>query len=422
MAAPATGTTQGAAGAGGPAGGRGAWHRAARAVYGCRGAGRVGAAGATHVGGGGPLQSGPVPARATGRVGWGGRTMKELRVGVIGCGGQGTLHCNNARYVPGVRTVAYCDADTPRAERFLQTYGGAYATGDAQRIIGDPDLDAVFIQTGPTHHPRLVAAAARAGKHIFCEKPIALTLGEAQGVKAAVESAGVRFVYGTCNRLAPLVQRAQRIVPQPVYSLCQCQDTITHQAVHNLDLAVNLFHASPLVRVYAQGDDVWHLERDLPVDSFVATLTFADRSVHCYIQHGSSRNGTLRKYSYQLFGRAHCVFLADRFKRCIVHGSSGEVLQTLSFEGPDFTPQAEGTGDVRGPFGYMGHCEEIADLAACVRSGAEPVMTIRDAVHVLAVEKAILESAQTSLPVDFAAFCRREGIGPGRWGWGDGGV
>jgi predicted dehydrogenase len=198
------------------------------------------------------------------------------------------------------------------------------------------------------------------------------------------------------------VQRAKQIVPHPVYTFCQCAETVTAQAVHNLDLAVHLFHEAPLTTVYAQGQQVWGLDPHLPADSFVATLTFADGSVHCYMQHGASRNGTLRKYHYQLFGNDCMVYLAERFKKCIVHNAAGAVTQAMNFEGPDFG--GEGTADVRGPYGYMGHYDELAHLCDCIRGDATPIMTARHGLMVLAVEKAILESITTNQPIDFIAY------------------
>jgi myo-inositol 2-dehydrogenase/D-chiro-inositol 1-dehydrogenase len=316
----------------------------------------------------------------------------------------GTLHANNAQFVEGMRTVAYCDIDKSRAERFLTTFGGEYATTEPERLFSDASLDGVLIQTGEVHHPRLVSEAAKAGKHIFCEKPLARTLAEAKSAAEAVVASGVKLVFGVCNRLAPLVRRAKTIIPHPRYSYCQCSDTITGQAVHNLDLAVNLFHEAPLVRVYAQGAQVWNSDPHLPIDSFVATLTFEDGSIHCYIQHGGSRNGTLRKYHYQLFGQDRCVYLAERFKKCIVHDGSGNVTQAMTFDGPDFG--GHGFSDVRGPFGYMGHYDELAHLVDCVNHDRQPEMSVVDGVRVLAVEKAIIESAGSGTPVEFRAFCR----------------
>lgn len=334
--------------------------------------------------------------------------MQDLRFGVIGCGGMGRLHTTNASFVPGLKTIAYCDLILGKAQDFLRLFGGEYATDDADDLFADKSLDGVLIQTGEVAHPGLVTGAAQAGKHIFCEKPLARTLPEAKQAVEAVEKSGVKMVFGVCNRLAPMVQRAKRLVPHPVYTYCQCAETITSQAVHNLDLAVHLFHEAPLLKVYAQGQQVWGLDPHLPADSFVATLTFADGSVHCYIQHGASRNGTLRKYHYQLFGKENMVYLAERFKKCILHNTSGAVTQSFSFEGPDFG--GEGVDDVRGPFGYMGHYDELAHLCDCIRTGSASLLTVRQGMHVLAVEKAILESLATGMPVDFVEFCTRNGI------------
>ena len=335
--------------------------------------------------------------------------MQDLRFGVIGCGGMGRLHTSNAGFVPGMKTVAYCDLDLAKAQDFLKTFGGEYAATNAEELFADPSLNGVLIQTGEVHHPGLVIGAAHAGKHIFCEKPLARTLEEAKQAVDVVEHSSVKMVFGVCNRLAPMVQRAKRIIPHPVYSYCQCAETVTAQAVHNLDLAVHLFHEAPLVKVYAQGQQVWGLDPHLPADSFVATLTFADGSVHCYIQHGASRNGSLRKYHYQLFGKDKMVYLSERFKKCITHDATGAVTQVMAFEGPDFGGQ--GADDVRGPYGYMGHYDELAHLCECIRTNKQPEMTVRHGLYVLAVEKAILESITTGMPVDFTVFCQSNEIG-----------
>jgi predicted dehydrogenase len=80
----------------------------------------------------------------------------------------------------------------------------------------------------------------------------------------------------------------------------------------------------------------------------------------------------------------------------------------MEFEGPDFGGQ--GADDVRGPYGYMGHYDELAHLCDCIRNGAEPQLTIRQGMRVLAVEKAILQSITAGIPVDFPQFCAQHGI------------
>jgi predicted dehydrogenase len=323
----------------------------------------------------------------------------------------GTLHVLNSRYVPGMAVVAYADVVKEKAERFLHEYGGEYATDDPARIFSDATIDAVLIQTGERHHPALGIAAARASKHIFMEKPIAVTVEEALELEREVRRAKVRYLIGLCNRLAPAVKRAKELLPNPWITFGQCTDTVSGQACHNLDLIVHKFHDAPLVSVYASGGHYYDLDLHLPADSFVATLRFADGSQACYIQHGKAYNALMAKYSFQLFGKDRSVFLSRRFKECHLSTSlAGPDLSTV-FMGPDFSPTDPKAHfkDVRGPHGYMGHYDELVALCEAIRGGTEPPMTVEHGRHVLQVEKAIFESLTTGQVVDYAAFLARWG-------------
>lgn len=335
--------------------------------------------------------------------------MKTLRFGCVGCGSMGALHVHNALHVPGMKVVAYADPDRSAAERFLGIFGGEYATNDPQELFDDGSIDAVLIQTGERYHPQLGIAAALAGKHIFMEKPVALTMGGAMELRAAIHEAGVKCLIGLCNRLAPMVRKAVDVLPRPWITLGQCSDTVSEQACHNLDLIVHAFHRAPLLTIYAVGGRHYDLDPHLPGDSFTATLKFADDSQATYVQHGKAYNNTMRKYSFQLFGRDRTVFLAERFKRCIVSSSyEGNDLE-YRFEGPDFSrpPIDDLEGhfrNSRGPHGYMGHYDELVDLCRSIREDREPAMTIDHGVNVLAVERAIFESIGTGQIVDYRAF------------------
>lgn len=331
---------------------------------------------------------------------------RELRFGLIGCGHIArTVHVPNLAQLPGAHIAAYCDVDQGRAEALLAGNGGQYATGDVQQVIEDDTLDGVLLMVGPEHHPGLAQAAARAGKHIFCEKPIAIQLCDALETVRVVEGSGVRFQYGTCCRLAPGPLAARQICPQPLYSYAQCADTVTHQAAHNLDLAVHLFHKAPLVRVYASGGRHWDLDPHLPADSFSALLTFADGSTHTYLQHGQAYNARLGKFHYQLFGQDNCVMLSRRFKECLVMRDLEEAERVWGFDGGDW--------DLAGPDGYMGHYRELEELVGCIREEGERngSLTVRQAARVLAVEKSILRSVETGEVVEFAGFLEESGAG-----------
>ena len=190
--------------------------------------------------------------------------------------------------------------------------------------------------------------------------------------------------------------------PHPLYSFCQCAADITSQAVHNLDLAVNLFHEAPLLRLFAGGGKFWDHDRQLPADSFSAVLSFADGSTHTYQQHGQAHNAVLGKYHFQLFGPDRCVYLAQRFKE--LHLMTGPDRVDKSWIHVDEDGE-------RGPFSYMGHYQELEELVGCIRNGGNGSLTVRDAAYVLAIEKAILESIQSRQVVEIPGFLEERGAG-----------
>jgi len=337
--------------------------------------------------------------------------MKELRFGCIGCGGMGRLHVCNSKYIPGMQVVAFADVVKEKAVRFLERFGGEYATDDPAKIFSDQSIDGVLIQTGEEHHPGLGIAAARAGKHIFMEKPIARTVEEALELEREVRAAKIKYLIGLCNRLAPGVIRAKELLPDPWITFGQCTDLVSGQACHNLDLIVHKFHQAPLVTVYAAGGHCYDLDPHLAADSFIATLRFADGSQACYIQHGKAYNALMSKYSFQLFGKDRCVFLAKRFKECWLSTTLKAPDFGYTFSGPDFSPADTDPHykNVRGPHGYMGHYDELVALCRAIRNDTEPPMTVEDGRHVLQVEKAILESITTGRVIDYVEFLSRWG-------------
>lgn len=128
--------------------------------------------------------------------------MKTLGIGVIGCGSIATsVHLPAlARLGSLARLVHVCDVRAPVAEQAAARHGAARWTTDAHALLDDPAVDAVIIATPEILHAEQTMAAARAGKHVLCEKPIAATLDEADAMIAAAETAGIRFMVGHSRR------------------------------------------------------------------------------------------------------------------------------------------------------------------------------------------------------------------------------
>lgn len=126
--------------------------------------------------------------------------MKSINVGIIGVGRIGKLHCNNLMQIPKVNIVAitdpFMDTDWARIRELK-------VVSDAEAIFTDSSIDSVFILSPSTLHAEQIIQAARAGKHIFCEKPIALDPLRIQEARKAVASAGVKLQIGFNRRFDP---------------------------------------------------------------------------------------------------------------------------------------------------------------------------------------------------------------------------
>ncbi len=129
--------------------------------------------------------------------------MKDVGVALIGTGFMGKAHALAWRTVhavfgndPRPRLETLCDVPREKAETLAAQFGFARATDDWREAITDARVDVVSITTPNKMHAELVIEAARAGKHIWCEKPLAVSLDDARKMAAEVEKAGVVAVIG----------------------------------------------------------------------------------------------------------------------------------------------------------------------------------------------------------------------------------
>lgn len=129
-------------------------------------------------------------------------------VAVLGAGRIGRIHATNLAAQPGVKLKYVCDA-VPAAAADLAQALGAQAT-DVDTVFADQSIDAVAICSPTTTHSDLIARAAAAGKHIFCEKPVDLSVPRAEAVAQAVAAAGVGCMIGFQRRFDPTFNEARR--------------------------------------------------------------------------------------------------------------------------------------------------------------------------------------------------------------------
>ncbi len=145
--------------------------------------------------------------------------MKRLRVGLIGSGFIGRAHSIALQGVGAVFpdvTAPVCeilaDRDAAQAARSAEAMGFARSTGDWRELVADPAVDIVDICSPNYLHREMALAAIAAGKHVWCEKPLALDAAEAEEVAAAAARAGVVHLVGFNYSLNPLVRLARSMI------------------------------------------------------------------------------------------------------------------------------------------------------------------------------------------------------------------
>jgi predicted dehydrogenase len=158
-----------------------------------------------------------VPASALGRDGYVAPSEK-IQLGCIGVGRQGSGDMRGFLNEADARVVAVCDVRQSARERAAQMVNTRYGDkqcamySDYRELLARPEIDAVLIATGERWHPLVCIEAARNGKHMYCEKPLALSVAEAQAVRAAVHRAGVTFQCGTQQRSSFYYRHAVELV------------------------------------------------------------------------------------------------------------------------------------------------------------------------------------------------------------------
>jgi myo-inositol 2-dehydrogenase / D-chiro-inositol 1-dehydrogenase len=221
--------------------------------------------------------------------------LKKINVGVIGLGRIGKLHADNVlKFIPDLQLQAVADVNLDEAWYCERNINKAYSAPEP--IIEDPDIDAVLIcSPTPTHVP-LIISAAKAGKHIFCEKPVALEIDAIQQALDVVNETGITFQIGFNRRFDPNFKKIHQAVvdgevgaphlvritsydpaPPPPEYVAQSGGIFLDMSIHDFDMARYLA-GSEIVEIFATGGvlvNKWIGEAG-DVDTAIIQLKFAN--------------------------------------------------------------------------------------------------------------------------------------------------
>ena len=204
----------------------------------------------------------------------------QLSIGLIGAGLIGQTHSLMLRMIAdrteaGLRIASIYDVAHVAAEKLTARWPGAKTAASVRTMLDDPAIDAVFICTPTASHREICVAAARARKHIFCEKPLAMSAPEAAEMQAAIEGAGVISQVGLVMRFMAVYTVMRALANDPAagkilaVAMRDDQDfpirgahpsgwrndrsltaggTLVEHSVHDLDLFTWMF--GPIAKLY----------------------------------------------------------------------------------------------------------------------------------------------------------------------------
>lgn len=307
----------------------------------------------------------------------------KVRVALIGLGRMGRIHASNlAGRCRSAELAVVADADAGMAATAGAEFDVPW-TADADEILDDPTVDAVAVATPTATHADLVVRAARAGKHVFCEKPIALDRAATVRAVEEVAATGVRFQVGFHRRYDPDWVAATRRIhagemgepylfrtslrdmkPPPVEFLAGSGGFFLDMTIHDLDTA--RWMVGEVVEVAAYGTAIADpaIGEIGDIDTALVVLRFESGAL------GVIDNSRAAGYGYEcsteVMGRSATVRI-DRPQH--------RHYQWLTPDGATYGINRD--FEERYPLAYA---EEMEAFARCVRDGTAPAVTGLDAL------------------------------------------
>lgn len=346
-----------------------------------------------------PDAVGAYAARVPLKAARGGASATPVRLGVIGAGqfAKGIL-LPEFRKQKQVQVIGLCTASGLTSRNPAERYGAEYCTSDSSQIMNDERINAVLIATRNDRHAGLIANAIRAGKAVFCEKPLASTRDGLAEVAAALAAApNPRLMIGFNRRFSPLAQKCKAFVregnaPQSILYRVNAGAVasdnwvldpvsgggrIIGEVCHFIDFACFLADSLP-VRIFAEQVAIAG-ERVADRESVSIIVTLADGSV-ATIQYTSSGDPSVPKERVEVASASRMAIL-DNFRSLSLHSNNSRRRHRLLNQS-------------------KGHKEEVVAFVGAVTGGTQMPVDIETLLAVTRATFAIEESLASRAPVE----------------------
>jgi UDP-N-acetylglucosamine 3-dehydrogenase len=326
--------------------------------------------------------------------------MKRLRIGVIGLGWFGEIHCDAIMGIPSLELAALCTRTPARLSALAAKYSVEKTFVDYRDMLADPDIDAVSIVTMWDQHTEPAIAALRAGKHVFLEKPMASTMADCRKIIAAAQEAPGILLVGHICRFNPRYRMAKQAIEAGKIGRIVAMNSrrnipaawtgeilnkigpIVGDAIHDTDIMLWLT-GQKIVSAYAQTVDVRglkHPDIGQTMYRFSGGATATLETVWCM----PDKTPFDIDERMSIIGTEGLIQIQDTFPNI-------GIVSAEKFHSPDTTYWPE-FGGARG--GALR--EEFAYFADCAIAGKSPTLgRPQDAAAALEATLAAEESART---------------------------
>lgn len=344
----------------------------------------------------------------------------KLGFGILGCGVIAPTHVKGIKACADAELVAVCDIDEAKGRKFAVDNGDVSFYSDVAQMLQDPAVDVVCICTPSGVHGDGVIAAARAGRHVLCEKPLDINRDRMSRMIEEVDKAGVKMGCVFQSRTSPDCIRIRKAVGAGILGKMTLGDAflkdyrsrayyrsagwrgtwaldgggaLMNQGVHGIDLLMWLMN-DEVERVFARAD---HKVRDIEVeDTCVACLQFRGGAYGTIIGTTSCNPGETRRI--ELHGDIGTIIsTGNKITRWAVSSEEdGRAKETAG----DAAAVEEGTTGDNKAVGAQGHEFLVADLVDAIKTGREPYIQGTSARKAVDLILAIYESARTGIDVE----------------------
>lgn len=316
------------------------------------------------------------------------------------------VHLPALKAIPNAKIVAVSSRSIEKAEKTAKKYK-AKAYTKYEDLINDEKVDAVFIGLPTFLHEKPVINAAEAGRHIFCEAPLSLTLEEADRMINAVRKAGVFLMPGLCLRFVPNYAKAKEIVDQglidkPVIALYQeilaiknlirqyppeswiwnkekTGGLVSMFSPFAIDLLCYLLN-SEVTRVYSTINCL-PMKNFGGLESFNAAINFSfSNGAMALIEYSCLARLAMETNRVEIIGKNHNSLRALGNNQLIFYDEEPNIQQWIFYE--------RGTK-------VWGHYQQDEHFLKCILEDKEPIITPEDARKAQEIAVAIIKSSET---------------------------